>query len=230
MKGKRYRKEARNCTKPPVSIMALLVGGAAVVLVGASLAAVGVESDASVAESPLKITVGSSVELTAVETDEEPVGASPIESDDGSVELSDPIPNEEIPMDEELQLVLVELCEEYRVPIELALAVIQTESSFRPHVTNSTCYGYMQVNLTLADWLYQEIGVADLKDPVQNIEAGLYILGGYLSRYDVSDALLCYNAGEQGANDYYFSNGIHDSEYSDRVFSFLPHWEEVLAK
>lgn len=48
-------------------------------------------------------------------------------------------------------------------------------------------------------WLRRQIGTTDLSDPVQNIRAGAYILGGYLKRYSLTDSLMAYNLGEGGA-------------------------------
>ena len=67
-------------------------------------------------------------------------------------------------------------------------------------------YGYMQVSPGLASYLGGKIGVTNIYDPAQNIEAGVYIMSEYLKKYgDVQRALVCYNCGESSrswANSY----------------------------
>lgn len=111
----------------------------------------------------------------------------------------------------------------------MVLAVIEAESSFDAEAVNSTCFGYMQINSILQDWLCEEIGVYDITDPLQNIHAGIFILGDFYSKYgDWNRALMCYNAGEQGAKDYYFNKGLTSSSYSEKVIQFEKKWAEVL--
>lgn len=52
--------------------------------------------------------------------------------------------HEEIPLDFDLQCHLIAVCEEYGVPQNVALGVIQAESSFTATAANGSCYGYTQ--------------------------------------------------------------------------------------
>lgn len=76
--------------------------------------------------------------------------------------------HEEIPLDFDLQCHLIAVCEEYGVPQNVALGVIQAESSFTATAANGSCYGYMQINSINSEWLSEKIRVTDLTDPYQN--------------------------------------------------------------
>lgn len=94
----------------------------------------------------------------------------------------DPVPYEpvtyQVPLDAELQSYTEKMCDLYDVPLELAYAVMQVESGFTPAAHSSTGdYGLMQINSINAGWLKDELGITDLLDARQNIQAGCYMLG-----------------------------------------------------
>lgn len=100
-----------------------------------------------------------------------------------------------IPLDKPLVDALISSCEEWGVPLELALGVIEVESNFDPKVVNpvSGCYGLMQLSPR-----YFPGGLT----PVENIQAGVAYLGELLERYgdDQGTALAAYNAGYDTGN------------------------------
>lgn len=135
----------------------------------------------------------------------------------------------EIPLGEERQLLLFSICEEYSVPVEIALAVIQTESTFDNSARNGSCHGYMQVSTINRTWLNSDIGITDLTDPDQNLRAGCYMLSVLYGKYgDWHKALVCYNCGEGGAYENFFSHGYYTSRYSRLVMQRAESWKEVL--
>lgn len=147
-----------------------------------------------------------------------------------NVEKFTPI-TDEIPLDYTTQEKVIHWCEEYRVPYSMALAVIEAESSFRPDAKNGNCYGYMQINSINRSWLNREIGVTDLSDPLQNIHSGIYMLGDLYEKYgDWDKVLMCYNCGEAGAYNHYFSQGITSSVYSRHVLDLEAKWGEVIPQ
>ena len=87
-------------------------------------------------------------------------------------------------------------CEEYGVLPDVLFAVMEVESGYQLDAQNGECYGLMQIHSINLPWLQEQIGTTDLSDPTQNIEAGAYILGGYLERYSLTDSLMAYNLGE----------------------------------
>ena len=124
----------------------------------------------------------------------------------------------DVPMSDELQRYVREQAERQGVPFEIALAVIERESSYQPDAVSDTGdFGLMQINVCNHRWLYEELGITDVMDPEQNIEAGLYILGQAFQKYDDPDkALMAYNMGDSGMKAAW-SKGQHSSKYSRAV-------------
>lgn len=136
-----------------------------------------------------------------------------------------------VPLNHDTQAQVLGWCEEYGVPYSVALAVIEAESSFRPDAENGSCYGYMQINSINKSWLFQEIGVTNLEDPLQNLHSGIYKLGDLYGKYgDWHKALVCYNCGETGAYNHYFSQGLTSSGYSRHVMELEAKWAEVVSQ
>lgn len=139
----------------------------------------------------------------------------------------DPVPYEpvtyQVPLDAELQSYTEKMCDLYDVPLELAYAVMQVESDFTPAAHSSTGdYGLMQINSINAGWLKDELGITDLMDARQNIQAGCYMLGMYLSEYEgnVNCALMAYNLGATGAKKAW-SAGTYSTAYTDKVWNAM---------
>ena len=139
----------------------------------------------------------------------------------------DPVPYEpvtyQVPLDAELQSYTEKMCDLYDVPLELAYAVMQVESDFTPAAHSSTGdYGLMQINSINAGWLKDELGITDLLDARQNIQAGCYMLGMYLSEYEgnVNCALMAYNLGATGAKKAW-SAGTYSTAYTDKVWNAM---------
>ena len=100
----------------------------------------------------------------------------------------DPLP------DAELNKLALENAQQQGVKQELVRAVIDEESGGRPcAVSWKGAQGLMQLMPETA----QELGVKDVFDPSQNVEAGTRLLKQLLARYnnDVKLALAAYNAG-----------------------------------
>ena len=136
-----------------------------------------------------------------------------------------------VPLNHDTQAQVLGWCEEYGVPYSVALAVIEAESSFRPDAENGSCYGYMQINSINKSWLFQEIGVTNLEDPLQNLHSGIYMLGDLYGKYgDWHKALVCYNCGATGPYNHYFSQGLTSSGYSRHVMELEAKWAEVVSQ
>ena len=137
----------------------------------------------------------------------------------------DPVPYEpvtyQVPLDAELQSYTEKMCDLYDVPLELAYAVMQVESGFTPAARSSTGdYGLMQINSINAGWLKDKLGITDLLDARQNIQAGCYMLGMYLEWYDGQRcALMAYNLGTSGAKRR--SAGTYSTAYTDKVWNAI---------
>ena len=131
----------------------------------------------------------------------------------------------DIPLDHELQDAALDACKEYGVLPDVLFAVMEVESGYQPDAKNGECYGLMQIHTINLPWLQEQIGTTDLSDPVQNIRAGAYILGGYLERYSLTDSLMAYNLGAGGAKAQW-AQGVHETAYTNKVLACLAEGKE----
>lgn len=143
-------------------------------------------------------------------------------------ELS-PIYISAIPLSEELQIIMQDACKEYGVPYSLALAVCEAESTFDPDADNGVCWGLMQINPVNYKSL-RNIGI----EPTTyegNIEAGVYMLGQLLDKYDddTHKALMAYNCGDAGAARLW-DQGYVTSSYSENVVEKSQNWQDIIAE
>ena len=126
----------------------------------------------------------------------------------------------DIPLPHELQDVADEACEEYGIRPDVLYAVMEIESGYQVDAQNGSCYGLMQIHTINMEYLKSAIGTTDLADPVQNIRAGAFILGGYLKKYSLTDSLMAYNLGEGGA-ERLWKQGIHETGYTRKVLEAI---------
>lgn len=122
----------------------------------------------------------------------------------------------DIPLSHELQDIADKACEKYQVPQDVLYAVMEVESGYQTDARNGECYGLMQIHTVNLPYLNEKIGTTDLSDPEQNIEAGAFILGGYLAKYSLTDSLMAYNLGEGGAKRLW-AQGVHETGYTEKV-------------
>jgi soluble lytic murein transglycosylase-like protein len=134
----------------------------------------------------------------------------------------------DIPLSKELQDYIRNLCDEYDVPIELVIAIIDVESSFQSDVISKTNdYGLMQINKCNHKWLTDELGVTDFLDPYQNIKSGVHILSGHLevTNGDIELALMRYNNGAIGAKKLW-DKGIYSTAYTKKIMAAYESYKE----
>jgi len=129
-------------------------------------------------------------------------------------------PDEKIPLSLELQIHLKQECNKYEVDLNEALAIMETENpTFNPGLIhknkNGTIdTGLFQVNSCRNDEL-KEMGIDNLKDPKQNITAGVFIIST-LDKYSGHEKYMAYNMGEAGMKKA-ISRGIYSTGYSRKV-------------
>lgn len=127
---------------------------------------------------------------------------------------------EDIPLDLDLIEHIQGLCDEYNIPIEIALAVIEQESTYKADaVSYIGAKGLMQVQEKYHKDRMENLDCTDLFDPYQNTMVGMDYLAELLEKYDgnIYKALTAYNRGENGAYKQFFSKGIYQSDYCREV-------------
>lgn len=139
-----------------------------------------------------------------------------------------------VQMNEELQRIVFELSEENGISYIMVIALIEHESGFDPEIvseTNDT--GLMQINAINAGTVEEALGVTNLKDPEENIKAGIYLFSQLAAKYEVSEALMAYNMGETGAAKLW-AKGIYESTYSkeitDRAYELSRYVDNLVIK
>lgn len=101
---------------------------------------------------------------------------------------------DEIPLDEDIQVLMQKLCKEYHVGFAFALAIMESESSFRPNVTGDggKSIGYMQINRP--NWYRYD---KDAHEVEENVEIGIRILSELIEKYEECDkVVMAYKGGE----------------------------------
>lgn len=127
----------------------------------------------------------------------------------------------EVPLSDGFQDYIRSKCIEYDVPMELVIALIDKESSFRADVVSNTDdYGYMQINKFNHEWLSETLGVSNFLDPYENVLCGIYIISEHLEKTDgnLELALMRYNCGATGAKKLW-DKGIYSTHYTDKVMT-----------
>lgn len=126
----------------------------------------------------------------------------------------------EVPIDIDLLDHIQGLCVDYEIPVELALAVIETESSYQTDAVSPVgAVGMMQVIPEYHEDRMNRLNCTDLFDPYQNVTVGMDFLSELIEKYDgnLHKTLTAYNYGQKGANDKFFGQGTYQSEYSLKV-------------
>lgn len=111
----------------------------------------------------------------------------------------------DVPLEEELQDYIFDICDEYGVDPELIVSMIFHESNFDSAVIGENdsgySYGLMQI---MPRWNYERmerLGCLDLLNPYQNVRVGVDLLAEYIEKgYGIEWALMAYNGGPSYAN------------------------------
>ena len=174
-----------------------------------------VEVVAMQAVEPEKVAVMNVPEIVDVVVEEQPIEAEAQTM--VSVNVYD------VPLDVELQLFIIRECEKHHIEPTVILAMIQKESSFTASIMGDSgnSYGLMQIQQRYHQDRMEKLGCSDLLDPYQNVMVGIDFLAELIDYYDgnLEMALMSYNAGCNGANQYWFSKGVYSNDYSRAVLS-----------
>lgn len=127
----------------------------------------------------------------------------------------------DVPLEPDLQLFVIRICEDHHIEPSVVIAVMERESRFRADAVGDSgdALGLMQIQPKWHRERMDRLGVTDLLNPYQNVKVGIDFLAELLDRYngDIECALMAYNAGMSGARKYWFSKGIYSNGYSQAV-------------
>lgn len=107
-----------------------------------------------------------------------------------------------VPLDDNVQRFIKKTCQDYDIPFDLVMAIIQHESNYNASAISPTGdYGLMQINKVNHGWMKSKLGLTDMLDPYQNVTGGTYLINYYMDKTgnDATRALLMYQFGEGGA-------------------------------
>jgi len=127
----------------------------------------------------------------------------------------------DVPLDYDLQVFIIQTCEELNIDAAVVMAMIFFESSYQADAIGDggNSVGLMQIQERWHKERMERLDVTNLLNPYQNVTVGIDFLAELIDEYDgnVEMALMAYNAGRDGADKYWFSQGEYSNEYSQKV-------------
>lgn len=126
-----------------------------------------------------------------------------------------------VPLDYDLQVYIIQTCEELNIDAGVVMAMIFYESSYQADAIGDggNSVGLMQIMQCFHEERMARLGVTDLLDPYQNVTVGIDFLAELVNECngDIEKALICYNTGRAGAEEHFFQHGIYSNSYSQKV-------------
>ena len=127
----------------------------------------------------------------------------------------------DVPLDYDLQVYIIQTCEALNIDAGVVMAMIFYESSYQADAIGDggDSLGLMQIMQCFHEDRMARLDVTNLLHPYQNVTVGIDFLAELLDEYDgnVEMALMAYNAGRSGADEYWFSKGEYSNDYSRKV-------------
>lgn len=114
------------------------------------------------------------------------------------IETEPPVILYDVPLDESLQLHIIETAEDNGIDPAIIFAMAYRESTYRPGAIGDggNSFGLLQIQPRWHSERMQRLGCPDLLDPFQNVTVGVDYLAELLNRYgDIAAALTAYNRG-----------------------------------
>lgn len=121
-----------------------------------------------------------------------------------------------IPLSFHTIFIIYQTCKDLNIECELIFAIIAIESKYDENAISFTGdYGLMGININA-----HNLTAEQALNPEFNVKFGINFVSTLLQKYkNYNLMLMAYNAGEMGANEYYWENGIFASDYSEQVMS-----------
>lgn len=163
----------------------------------AALLIAGAAAYATVYEKAMVLEEETETPMIAEASFEEKPEPMEIEPEEPEIQLYD------VPLDEEVQVLIIEECGKREIDPVIILAMIFQESRFETDIIgdNGQSFGLMQIQ---PRWNYQrmlDLDCTDLLDPRQNVMVGIDLLDELIARdKGLEWALTAYNAGAAAAN------------------------------
>lgn len=112
-------------------------------------------------------------------------------------ETTEPWVRYDVPLDNDLQKYVGQVCRDYGVPTEIVMAIIDLESDYQPDKIGDggRSYGLMQIYAAQHTERCVALGAVNLLDPRQNVRAGVDFLAELLDMGSMEWALSYYNGG-----------------------------------
>lgn len=177
------------------------------------------------------LTIGNSTMRNDCDT-EEPVEDLPVVFVEEQEPETEPVVAEApvlypVPLDADLQVYIIRLCEQHYIDPSVIMAMIERESDFRVKAMGDKgqAFGLMQIQPKWHQERMDKLGVTDLLNPYQNVTVGIDYLVELLNREKGLEwALMAYNGGQAYANKL-TAKGIV-SDYAEEILATA----EVFAK
>ena len=142
-------------------------------------------------------------EPTTVDTTEVSTEATTITEATEAAEVTEPTVDEvlfyNVPLDDDLQLHIIEVAVEYGIDPAIIIAMAYRESRYRANAIgdNGGSYGLLQIQKKWHSKRMKSLGCTDLLDPYQNVMVGIDYLAEQTKRYggDIARGLTAYNKG-----------------------------------
>lgn len=127
----------------------------------------------------------------------EPVSIEPIEKP--TIATEPPVVLYDVPLNEDLQIHIIETAEVYGIDPAIIMAIIRVESNFNPDNVGDGghSHGLMQIQPYWHSKRMERLGCPDLYNPYQNVTVGTDYLAEMLRWYNgnIEKALVAYNQG-----------------------------------
>lgn len=133
----------------------------------------------------------------------------------------------DVPLENDLQLFIADLCEEMSIEPELVLAMIEQESQWNPEAVGDggNSLGLLQIQPRWHSARMDKLGCTDLFNPYENVTVAIDILAEKMAADKGTEwALMAYNGGNAYANSLKAQGKV--SDYAKEV---LARTEELKA-
>lgn len=134
-----------------------------------------------------------------------------------------------VPLDEDLQLHIIKLCEEHHIAPALVMAMIEQESGFNASAIgdDGKSMGLMQIYQKYHTDRMEKLGCNDLMNPYDNVAVGIdYLYELFQMNPDVYWVLMSYNGGIAYSNERMVTGNY--SDYAVNVAARAKELERVV--